>query len=80
MCTGLTQLCLLVEYKVFFLHNVQLHFSALDNGHLQVVHKIHYIVPINIFVLDEYTHSKFVTSSVSSGFDVIGESIYMCVT
>ena len=40
MCTRLTQLYLLVEYKVFFLHKVQLHVSALDNGHLQVVHEI----------------------------------------
>jgi len=39
VCTGLTQLYLLVEYKIF-LHNVQLHVSALNNGHLQVVHEI----------------------------------------
>jgi len=39
LCTGLTQLYLLVEYKVFST-KVQLHVSALDNGHLQVVHEI----------------------------------------
>ena len=38
--TGLTQLYLLVEYKVFCVHKVQLHVSVLDNGHLQVVHEI----------------------------------------
>jgi len=27
-------------YIVFHLHKVQLHVSALDNGHLQVVHEI----------------------------------------
>ena len=36
---GLTHLYLLVEYKVF-LHKVQLHVSALDNGRLQVAHEI----------------------------------------
>jgi len=41
VCTGLTQLYLLVECKVkYFLHKVQLRVSALDNGHLQVVHEI----------------------------------------
>jgi len=30
VCTGLKQLYLLVDYKVF-LHSVQLHVSALDN-------------------------------------------------
>jgi len=48
----------------YFLHEVQLHISALDNGHLQVVHEIlikHlYKIPINIVVLDEYTHSTLV--------------------
>jgi len=39
VCTGLTQLYLLVEYNVF-LHKIQLHVSALDNGHLQVVQEI----------------------------------------
>jgi len=39
VCTGLTQLYLLVEYKVFST-KVQLHVSALGNGHLQVVHEI----------------------------------------
>ena len=37
VCTGLTQLYLLVEYEVF-IHKVQLHVSALDNGQIQVVH------------------------------------------
>ena len=36
MCTGPTQLYLLVEYEV---HKVQQHVSALDIGHLQVVHE-----------------------------------------
>jgi len=27
-------------YTQYFLHKVQLHVSALDNGHLQVVHEI----------------------------------------
>jgi hypothetical protein len=40
VCTGLTQLYLLVEYKVFCVYKVQLHVSVLDNGHLQVVHEI----------------------------------------
>jgi hypothetical protein len=40
VCTGVTQLHLLVEYKVFCVYKLQLHVSALDNGHLQVVHEI----------------------------------------
>ena len=39
VCTGLTQLYLLVNIK-YFVHKVQLHVSALDNGHLQVVRQI----------------------------------------
>ena len=39
-----------------------------------------HIVPINIVVLDEYTHSTLVTCSVSSGFEAMGESTYMYVT
>ena len=39
VCTRLTQLYLLVEYKVF-LPKVQLRVSRLDNGHLQVVYEI----------------------------------------
>jgi len=31
---------LLSSYVKYFLHKVQLHVSALDNGHLQVVHEI----------------------------------------
>ena len=30
-------ICICIKY---FLHKVQLHVSALDNGHLQVVHEI----------------------------------------
>ena len=41
MCTCLTKFYLMVGvYIVFHLHKVQLHVSALDNGHLQVVHEI----------------------------------------
>ena len=41
VCTGLTQLYLLVEYSIkYFIHKVQLLVSAFDNGHLQVVHEI----------------------------------------
>ena len=41
VCTGLTQLYLLVEYSIkHFLHKVQLLVSAFDNGHLQVVYEI----------------------------------------
>ena len=39
MCTRLTQLYLLIEYKVFR-HKVQLHISALDNSHFHVVNEI----------------------------------------
>jgi len=39
VCTRLTHLYLLVEYKVF-LHKVQVRVSALDNCNLQVVHEI----------------------------------------
>jgi hypothetical protein len=46
VCTGLTQLYLLVEFKVFCVYKVQLHVSALDNGHLQVAHEI-FINPLN---------------------------------
>jgi len=38
--TCLTRLYLMVEIYLVFLHKVQLHVSALDNGHLQVVHEI----------------------------------------
>jgi len=31
---------LLSSYVKYFLHKVQLHVSALDDGHLQVVHEI----------------------------------------
>jgi len=27
--------------RIYFMHKVQLHVSALDNGHLQVIHEIH---------------------------------------
>ena len=39
MCTGITQLNFFLNIK-YFLRKVQLHVSALDNGHLQVVHEI----------------------------------------
>ena len=39
VCTGLTQLYLLAEYKLFST-KVQLEVSALGNDHLQVVHEI----------------------------------------
>jgi len=48
VCTGLTQQYLLVEY---FLHKVQIHVSALDNGHLQVYMK---------YLLSSYTTHTFV--------------------
>jgi len=40
LCTCLTQLYLMVEEYILLLHKVQLHVSALDNDHLQVVHEI----------------------------------------
>jgi hypothetical protein len=41
VCTCLTKLYLIVGvYIVFLLHKVQLHVSAPDNGHLQVVNEI----------------------------------------
>ena len=40
MCSCLTQLYLMVQVYILLLHKVRLHVSALDNGHLQVVHEI----------------------------------------
>jgi len=42
VCTCLTQLYLMVDIYIYIilLHKGQLHVSALDNGHLQVVHEI----------------------------------------
>jgi len=39
VCTGLTQLYLLVEYKVFSTESTATCFDF-DNGHLQVVHEV----------------------------------------
>ena len=40
MCTCLTQIYLMLEVYIILLLKVQLHVSALNNGHLQVVHDI----------------------------------------
>jgi len=66
---------------IYCLHKVQLHVSALDNGHYQapkhvavpyVENTSYSTVPINIFVLDENTHSALVINfTVHTIFNII---------
>jgi len=62
VCTRLTQIYLLEQYNVFYVQPEDGHYQARKNVVVHYVKKILYILPINIVVLDQYTHSTLVIS------------------
>ena len=63
MRTLLTQLYLLVEYKVFFLflNKLHLHVSALDNGNIQVVDEILTLYSTNKYNCVGRVHTLYIS-------------------
>ena len=59
LCSCLTQLYLMVEVYLHLLPEVQLHVSALDNSHLQVVHESLESIFLFISVINQLDAQNF---------------------